>query len=67
MSLTKKRTLTEKRIAANQANGRRSHGPVTVKGRERIRNANLRHGFTRRTGTRRSALWAKTPRNSPPC
>jgi hypothetical protein len=45
MSLTKKRTLTEKRIVANQANARRSNGPVTVGGRARIRDANLRHGF----------------------
>jgi hypothetical protein len=45
MSLTKKRTLTEKRLAANQANGRRSRGPVTPEGRERIRDANTRHGF----------------------
>jgi len=45
MPLTKKRTLTEKRIAANQANGKRSRGPATPKGRERIRDANLRHGF----------------------
>ncbi len=45
MSLTKKRTLTEKRIAANQANGKRSRGPATPQGRERIRDADLRHGF----------------------
>ena len=45
MSLTKKRTLTAKRIAANQANGRRSHGPATPEGRARIREANTRHGF----------------------
>jgi hypothetical protein len=45
MSLTKKRTLTEKRMAANQASARRSHGPATPQGRERIRAANIRHGF----------------------
>ena len=45
MSLTKKRTLTAKRMAANQANGKRSRGPATPQGRERIRDANLRHGF----------------------
>jgi len=37
--------MTAKRIAANQANGRRSHGPATPEGRERIRAANTRHGF----------------------
>jgi hypothetical protein len=37
MSLTKKRTLTEKRMAASQANGKRSRGPATPKGRERMR------------------------------
>src|SRR5208283_3855886 len=30
---------------ANQANGRRSHGPATPEGRARIREANTRHGF----------------------
>ncbi len=45
MSLTKKRTLTAKRMAANQENGRRSHGPATPQGRKRIREANTRHGF----------------------
>ncbi len=34
MSLTKKRTLTEKRLAANQANGRRARGPSTAEGRQ---------------------------------
>jgi len=29
----------------NQANGKRSHGPATPEGRERIRAANIRHGF----------------------
>ena len=37
--------MTEKRISANQANGRRSQGPATREGRERIREANTRHGF----------------------
>jgi len=50
MSLTKKRTLTEKRIAANQASGRRSRGPATPQGRARIRDANLRHGFYSQDG-----------------
>jgi hypothetical protein len=37
--------MTEKRIAAHQANGALSPGPVTAPGRARIRAANLRHGF----------------------
>ena len=45
MSLTKKKTMTQKKIFANQANGKRSHGPATPEGRERIRAANIRHGF----------------------
>ena len=45
MSLTKKPTMTAKRIAANKANGKLSHGPATPQGRERIRAANIRHGF----------------------
>ena len=45
MSLRKKPTITAKRVAASQANGRRSRGPLTPQGRERIRDANTRHGF----------------------
>jgi hypothetical protein len=45
MSLRKRPTITDKRVAASQANGRRSHGPATPEGRERIRAANIRHGF----------------------
>ena len=45
MALTKKPTMTAKRIAANKANGKLSHGPATPQGRERIRAANIRHGF----------------------
>jgi hypothetical protein len=45
MSLTKKPTMTKKRVAASQANGKRSHGPATPQGRKRIREANTRHGF----------------------
>jgi len=45
MSLRKKPPITEKRITASQANGRRSRGPATPEGRGRIRDANTRHGF----------------------
>ncbi|MGD0223683.1 MAG: hypothetical protein ABSF71_15225 [Terriglobia bacterium] len=37
--------MTEKKIAANLRNLKLCHGPVTEEGRERIRAANLRHGF----------------------
>jgi hypothetical protein len=45
MSLMKKRVVSEARKAASRANGRRSRGPATRQGRERIRAANLRHGL----------------------
>jgi len=45
MSLIKKPEMTPQRLAANQANGPRSHGATTPEGLERIREANLRHGF----------------------
>jgi len=61
MSLTKKRTLTEKRIAANQANGRRSRGPATPEGRERIRDANLRHGFYSQDGDKALRALGENP------
>ena len=47
MSLVKSPTLTPEKLAANQANGRQSQGPVTEEGRERIRAANTRHGYYR--------------------
>ena len=37
--------MTEKGIAARRTNGKRSKGPATTAGRERIREANTRHGF----------------------
>jgi len=45
MSLMKRRTLTGKQKAASRTNGGRSQGPASREGRERIRNANTRHGF----------------------
>jgi len=45
MSLRKKATMTEEKLFANQFNGKRSEGPATPEGRERIRDANTRHGF----------------------
>jgi hypothetical protein len=45
MSLRKKQKMTPRKISANQANGKHSKGPATPEGRERIRAANIRHGF----------------------
>ena len=45
MSLIKKHEMTEKKLAANRRNQKLCNGPATVEGRERIRAANLRHGF----------------------
>src|SRR5208337_3305024 len=45
MSLTPKRRTTEKKLAANRANGRKSRGAVTPAGKARAAKANLRHGF----------------------
>ena len=45
MSLVKKPTMTEKKIAANRSNGGQSQGPATEEGMEHIRTARLRHGF----------------------
>jgi len=45
MSLRKKQTMTQRKVSANQANGKHSKGPATPQGRERICAANIRHGF----------------------
>jgi len=45
MSLLKKPRMTEKRLAALAKNRKHSRGPATAQGRERIRTADLRHGF----------------------
>ena len=45
MSLIKKRQLTQQGVAASRQNARRSQGPATEQGRQRIRQANLKHGF----------------------
>ena len=45
MSLSKKRRMTEKSLAAHRRNAKLSKGPATPDGRERISKANLRHGF----------------------
>jgi len=45
MSLIKKHTMTEKKLAGNRRNQKFCHGPVTDEGRERIRAALRRFGY----------------------
>jgi hypothetical protein len=45
MSLVKRLTMTEKKIAANRRNQSLPHGPVTAEGKARVGAAHLRHGF----------------------
>jgi hypothetical protein len=45
MSLIKKHTMTEKRIASNRRNQRLCHVPLTDEGKERIRGALRRFGY----------------------
>ncbi len=45
MSLVKKPTMTEEKLAANQRNAPLSRGPVTPEGKQRSRAAHLRHGL----------------------
>ncbi|MGA2982501.1 MAG: hypothetical protein ABSG32_01730 [Terriglobia bacterium] len=45
MSLLKKPTMTEKKVAANRRNQSLSHGPVTAEGKARIGAAQLRRGY----------------------
>ena len=61
MSLMKKRPRTAKRILASHANGKRSHGPVTQRGRERSRDAHLRHGLYSADGNKALRVLGEKP------
>jgi Protein of unknown function (DUF2397) len=55
--LVKSPAVTPEKLAANQANGRQSHGPATVEGLERCRESSVRHGFyAKRSGDALRAL-----------
>lgn len=45
MSIKQQRTMTEKNLAAHRENALKSQGPVTSEGKDRRRDASLRHGF----------------------
>lgn len=45
MSLIKQAQATDKKSAARRRNGRKSRGATTPQGKERIRAANLKHGY----------------------
>lgn len=45
MSLTKKRRMTEKNLAAHRRNAKLSPGPLTPEGKARCRDAHVQHGF----------------------
>ena len=45
MSLVQSPEMTEKKLTAQRANGRKSRGPATRRGRANSAKANLRHGF----------------------
>ena len=45
MSLIKRLLVTPEKLAANRSNGAQSHGPATPEGLERVREANLLHGY----------------------
>jgi hypothetical protein len=61
MSLTKPKTLTPRKLAANRRNARRSHGPVTPQGRRLAAAANLCHGFYSRDWTGTMAALGENP------
>ena len=60
MSLVKSPELTAAKLAANQANGRQTHGP-SAEGIGRIRAANTRHGFYAQTPAADMRLLGEDP------
>ena len=49
-SLVKRPEMTPEKLAANQANGTRSHGPATQEGLARSADPRIRHGFYSKRG-----------------
>jgi hypothetical protein len=57
MAIVKSPVVTPEKLAANQANGRQSRGPVSLEGLERCRESSVRHGFyAKRSGEALRAL-----------
>ncbi len=67
MSLVKSPRLTERKLAALRRNAKRSHGPATLEGLDRIRAAQLRHGLYAQAEGEALRSWGKTRWKSRSC
>ncbi len=61
MSLTPKRKMTEKNLAAHRRNGPKSQGAVTPAGKARAAKANLLHGFYSRSRNEAMVALGESP------